>query len=518
MSGKKRPDALETNAIYCMDVREGLKKMSDESVDCVVTSPPYWVTRDYSLEPVLWGGDPKCRHDFAEVPARLAHENRQNLVGGTIGNLKYRHGLHGHGTSKAGVCRKCGAWRGSLGLESDFNLYIEHLCNVFDEVLRILKKTGTLWVNLGDTYAGSCGGYTVAGVTKGAGDDGSASTSWRRSACEQFNSKPPSSLPQHVKPRSLCQIPARFAIAMCERGWILRNDIVWHKPNHMPASVKNRFACSWEHMFLFAKQPKYYFDLDAVRVPHKHLETRNQTNDGKEAVGLTLSAGPHLYERQIARSDLLSGSEKRNALRVLKLVRRDQHDHKVPGFRMVMRGHKQAAYGHAGVRPTRSLELRDHGFYILKSHPNGKNPGDCWDIATRSFKEAHFAVYPEQLCQRPILAGCPVKVCKRCGTPRPSETAHGARRKSVDRGENALGCKCKAGWQPGVVLDPFLGSGTTAVVAKRLGRHFIGFEQSTSYAAMARRRLASTATGPDPPTRTSAPRAFSEARPGAHAA
>lgn len=134
--------------------------------------------------------------------------------------------------------------------------------------------------------------------------------------------------------------------------------------------------------------------------------------------------------------------------------------------------------------------------------PGGKNPGDSWDVPTRSFRGAHFAVYPEQLCERPILAGCPGRVCRRCGTPRLARSisvrTQTPSSKDVDKprgavakgGEIVFGCKCKRGFDPGIVLDPFMGSGTTAVVAKRLGRRFIGFELNPEYVKMANQRLA----------------------------
>ena len=143
------------NTIILGHALDVLPQLPAESVSCITTSPPYWGLRDYGIEPVIWDGDKNCKHDFGEYNSKLLHENRQNLDGGTLGNPKYRENLHGFGNAKAGFCSKCGAWRGSLGLEPTFELYVKHLCNIFDRVKRVLRKDGTCWVNIGDSYGGS---------------------------------------------------------------------------------------------------------------------------------------------------------------------------------------------------------------------------------------------------------------------------------------------------------------------------------------------------------------------------
>lgn len=140
---------FETNKIYHGNTLDVLKTFPNESISMCITSPPYWALRDYGTDGVVWDGDPNCEHEF---------EN--------------------------GFCIHCGAWKGQLGLEPDFNLYIKHLCDIFDEVKRVLRKDGTLWVNLGDTYH-----------TK--------------------------SVDKSLPLKSLCNIPARFSIEMQNRGWIL---------------------------------------------------------------------------------------------------------------------------------------------------------------------------------------------------------------------------------------------------------------------------------------------------------
>jgi len=138
------------NTIICGNALSELKEIPDESIDTIITSPPYWNLRDYGVEPVIWdGGDENCEHEFNEYHAKLMHENRQNLNDGFK-----RRKLHGWGNVKAGFCPKCNAWIGSLGNEPTIQLYIQHLKQIFAEIKRVLKKTGTVWVNIGDTYSG----------------------------------------------------------------------------------------------------------------------------------------------------------------------------------------------------------------------------------------------------------------------------------------------------------------------------------------------------------------------------
>ena len=181
---------LETGKIYQGDSLEVLRTFPDESVDCVVTSPPYWALRDYGVA-------------------------------------------------------------GQLGLEPTFQEYISKLCDIFNEVKRVLKKEGTCFVNLGDTYSGNKEGKTDNKVSDYLKEN---STGIHKKAT--------------ITEKCLCQIPSRFAIEMCERGWILRNRLIWHKPNCMPSSVDDRFTVDYEDIFFFVKSRKYYFDMDSIREPH----------------------------------------------------------------------------------------------------------------------------------------------------------------------------------------------------------------------------------------------------------
>jgi len=375
------------NQIVRGDCLEGMRELPDESVNCVITSPPYWGLRDYKLEPLVWDGDRDCQHEWNEkYPSKLIHENRQNLNGGTIGNADFREELHGFGNAEASFCSKCDAWRGSLGLEPTFELYIKHLVEIFDEVKRILRKDGTCWVNLGDSYGGSNCGY---GQTK-------KSSEFQNVARQTFYAtSKEKSLMSKLPAKSLCLIPFRFAIEMVNRGWILRNTIIWHKPNCMPSSANDRFTVDFDYVFFFVKSKRYWFEQQFENISETYA------ND-KRANGV-------LRQRFY------------------------------PNSKYVKEGMVSCQ-----VRP-------DHDVHFGERNLNGRNKRCVWTIPTQPFKEAHFATFPEKLVEPMIKSGCP---------------------------ENDI------------VLDPFAGAGTTCLVAKKLGRKYIGIELNPKYCEMEEKRLA----------------------------
>ena len=375
---------LEINKIHKMDAREGLKMLPDQSVDCVVTSPPYWALRDYGKAvATIWDADKTCRHRWGKTIKRKRGGGQK---GAKVGNHQKRVGDF---VTESKFCTQCGAWRGQLGLEPDFDLYLQHLLGIFDEVKRVLKKTGTVWVNLGETYAGSWGGF-AHNRDKGQRNRSTAyGTSWKRRAYADSSFRPPSSLKQRVHDKSLCMIPARFAIAMTDRGWRVRNEIIWHKPNAIPSSAKSRFTIDFEKLFFFVKSKNYWFE--------QQFEEHQNRKSGN--------------------------------------IQRKMYNQE-PNARM-----------------------DTHMGESIPWEPNscGRNKRCIWTIATRPFRDAHFAVFPEQLIETPIRAGCP---------------------------------------PGGIVLDPFMGAGTTAVVANKLGRNFLGFELNPKYVKLANRRIAKIALPP----------------------
>ena len=366
------------NSIIQGDVLESLKKLPDESVNCIVTSPPYWGMRDYGPETRrIWGGEKDCQHEWEEeltVRIRGSYENAN--VGSNKKGCQPKELRHGS------FCIKCDAWYGQLGLEPTLDLYFDHLLEITAELKRILKPDGVMFWNHGDGYNGGNG-------WAGGGGRSNRDTSWKRKFAEYaMVEKPPTATYRGLPVKCLTLQGPRLAIRMVEeQGWILRNDIIWYKPNHMPESVKDRFTKAYEHVFMFVKSRKYHFDLDAVREPYTKPLNR--------------WGGEKLRARGCSSWDLGTG---------------------------------QNIYRDRSMRP----------------NPLGKNPGDVWIINTEPFLDAHFAVFPEALAERCILAGC---------------------------------------IEGGIVMDPFLGSGTTAFVALRLNRRFVGIEINPEYCKMALKRV-----------------------------
>ena len=229
--------------LYNCDVLEGLAQLEDESVHCVVTSPPYWGLRDYGTG--TWeGGDAECDHD--QRRRERDPDSKQATSNGSS-----RDGLAGRET-----CRKCGARRvdNQLGLEPTPEAYIERMVEVFREVRRVLRKDGTCWLNIGDSYAsgevGRHDGYNPTGTSG-----------------KPFGERQHRRVNSGLKPKDLCMIPARLALALQADGWFLRSQIVWAKPNPMPESVTDRPTSAYEFVYLLTRSARYFYDAEAVREP-----------------------------------------------------------------------------------------------------------------------------------------------------------------------------------------------------------------------------------------------------------
>lgn len=228
-----------------------LKTLPLESVSCVITSPPYWALRDYSTVPQIWDGDPKCEHRWGITKKTLRHKSGETNPGKETW-FKDKGGSNDKGSR---FCMKCFAWSGSLGLEPTFELYIKHLCDIFTEVGRVLRKDGTLFVVLGDTYSGSHQGYgknLLSRLSQKKTENLGSVKSYLKKYRHTVNQPPPSSKTS-VPDKCLCMVPFRFALEMVNRGWVLRNTIIWHKPSCMPSSVKDRFTVDFEYVFFFCQ-------------------------------------------------------------------------------------------------------------------------------------------------------------------------------------------------------------------------------------------------------------------------
>lgn len=251
--------------------------------------------------------------------------------------------------------------------------------------------------------------------------------------------------------KSLLLAPERLALALVADGWILRNKVIWAKTNPLPSSTKDRLSCSHEVIYFFTKSPRYFFDLDAIREQPKSLL--------KGAGADAPARHRYVSARSMAKTD-----------------------EPTPGGSLLRESWRgPLANSNGGLA---SLKARGLG-----AHPLGKNPGDVWQIATSNYRSTHHATYPSSLIGRPIKATCPEKVCSGCGEPWARTVGRSIGHLAVV-GELAARCACAAGTVPGLVLDPFLGSGTTAVVAEQLGRRWVGVEVNPEFAALATKRVA----------------------------
>ena len=420
----KKMKKLETNKVYEGNSLDVLKTFPDESLDMCVTSPPYWGLRDYGT--ANWkGGKEDCDHT---IPCDW-----------TAGKVQKAN--HGSMRTYTELCKRCGAKRvdEQLGLESTPEKFINNLCDIFDEVKRVLRPHGSCWVNLGDSYVRSPSQQDPVGKT------GIQSTKY------QYNFKHKKNYSSTYKTKSLVQIPSRFAIEMTDRGWILRNEIIWHKPSCMPASVKDRYTVDFEKMFFFTKNPKYYFK--------QQLEPVKEVSLKRAQYGL------------------------------------DQTDYDMKAVNV------------------QGLDKMGERFV----NPNGRNKRTVWNVNVASFKGAHFAVYPPELIESPIDAGCPEFVDKKTGIPRErvmektSLERHELPKDNPNHRPERYDGKYEQGqryasyddkgytdgrdddeFTPGIVLDPFFGSGTTAEVAMKQDKDWVGIELNPEFVKISDERLEPT--------------------------
>lgn len=451
--------------LYIGDVREVLAELAPSSVDCVITSPPYWGLRDYGTG--TWdGGDADCDHTFSAggTAKTTLHHYDNGMTAETAAPAR------NHATSLQ-ACGKCGATRvdSQLGREQSPDClgwatgeecgecFVCSIVGVFREVRRVLAPHGTCWVNLGDSYAskarGSDLGWDKSRLTNPGSQQKAQAASLRKDG-QRHRGKLAG-----LKEKDLAGVPWRVALALQADGWWLRSDVIWSKPNVMPESMTDRPTKAHEYVFMFATSARYFFDQEAVREP---------------AAGSSVDRA-HLGTRPIS-------------------ARQEEMQ-------------RQGMHGASD-----SLRVYDR---------QERNVRTVWEIATQPFAGAHFATFPQDLVRRALLAGCPEHVCIACGTPReriiekgepfvPDHTwsASGAAQFNAETGEyedasahstlkhivprETVGwtdCGCEAGFRPGIVLDPFMGSGTTALVARAHGRHAIGIELNPEYAQMCAARL-----------------------------
>lgn len=357
--------------------------LPEKSVNCIVTSPPYYGLRDYGID-------------------------------------------------------------GQIGLEETIEEYLERMIKVFSEAHRVLKDNGTIWVNIGDSYATGAGGNNmknekvnaIAGCSSLPGENGRKdNVSRARSPLKHAE----------IKSKDLIGIPWMLAIALRSAGWYLRQDIIWHKPNPMPESVTDRCTKSHEYIFLFSKSKSYYFDAFSIATPYAD---KTFTAFGSESKGYGDGSG------------LIASENWHNSVKTRK-----PKDWKMPDGWDTGQGSHGSFHKNGREKGKRKgtedpkMGINGNGFkghsgnYDAEGNPIGSgkaNKRSVWTVSTRPFPEAHFATFPEELIVDCIKAGCP------------------------------------AG---GIVLDPFMGAGTTALVSRKLDRNFIGFELNPDYIQIAETRL-----------------------------
>lgn len=514
------------NKVLFGSVHTELKQVTDESIHCVITSPPYYGLRDYKTEPVIWpppeGNNwEECEHDF-ELEEKTA-ELRKGLGMEKLGE-QYRGGGKKAGKvpkvlAVQGFCKKCNTWKGNLGLEPTPELFIYHIVLICREIKRVLRKDGTFWLNMGDSYWGSGNSTGHTSETKNLGrktfDYGAIPTSYNTQKKHRL-----------YKPKDLMMMPARIALALMEDGWYVRCDNIWNKRNPMPESVSDRPSRNHEYVFMLSKSRRYYFDQEAVREDNEsnYSDIKKMLEKKDRIGGKTLTADDPLYKANLA----------------------------------VQIGQKRAV-----------------------GDPFGRNRRSVWDITTTPFSEAHFATFPPKLVELCLFAGTSEwGCCADCGAPyeriveklMPNEIAradsetkydkendsagrlatyrqgqrkykskyvdnsHGQELQQFQRSNSQVGerdeareiaeemfpddkelqqryinyihdhgarprrktigwkktCNCKTEDKiPAIVLDPFFGSGTTGLVAKRSGRSYLGVELQKDYAKVQAKRLGS---------------------------
>lgn len=544
-----------TVRIFVGDCRAILKSMAPESVHCCVTSPPYYGLRDYKGSQDVWGGDPACDHDFADAIRKPGGSGFQGKNGQRAG----RSSIVEQETIRNGgnFCVRCGAWRGSLGLEPDWRMYVEHLVEIFREVRRVLRRDGTVWLNLGDSFATGAGavrdfpgggaqgdawaGRAAPGATSRAGRGARHGSPRHGSAAgkQEYTGLGPMTQPNRMpqpgfKPKDLMLIPARVAIALQEDGWWVRNDIIWKKDRPLPESVTDRCTKSHEHIFLLARSEHYFFDAEAIAEPVTEVTIRRMIQPS--------------YDRQIG-SDRVPGKTNGHLKAVVKRSgnkgRRAASDRGVPGGagknqassvpwegmtrnkRDVWTVNPQAFVGEFCLACRTFFEGDDLNALRVEEGGGKKRLRYCACGETDRWL-SHFASFPSALIEPCIKAGASEKgCCVRCSAPFEREIEKKATGRLRSRGDGGLGTaesraphnlkpvdgnfqenvvRETVGWTPTcgcahpfsgdgnlgrpLILDPFSGTGTSAMVADRLHYDAVLIEKNPDYAEMARQRVA----------------------------
>ena len=421
MGIERKPIKEYRNKIIYGSALKILRKLPSNSVHCCITSPPYWGLRDYNTKPLIWDGKKGCKHKWGNFQkgrvtgkGNRPSDNKNKRIGKEFDSKEVRS-----------FCQKCGAWKGSLGLEPTPELYIKHLVKIFRQVKRVLRKDGTLWLNIGDTY--SRGDRKNVPTQRGLASSKSDKDKYL------FDS-PSAMMSNHetIKPKDLVGIPWMLAFALRDDGWYLRIEIIWSKPNPMPESVKDRPTKSHEFIFLLSKSGKYFYDAEAIKEQTKDWGLRDR-------------------KKGSAFVDGTPGRSKQSGGKDCNFAERGRNKRSV--WTVTTKPYKKA---HFATFPTKLIKP------IIKAGTS--KYGVC------------------KKCGTPYVRVLKVvdKVCNQFGE-RKNITKTISWKKVCD-------CKTKK-FIPAIILDPFGGSGTVAKVSKKYGRDFISIDLNKNYCEMQEDRI-----------------------------
>lgn len=482
---------MQQHTFYLGNTLDVLKTLPSESLHCVVSSPPYFGLRSYGTQPQVWGGDPSCQHDWDEPRVRARHDK----TWASNSPEESRPGEKTVAVSQGCFCSKCGGWLGELGKEPTPELYVEHLVDVFREVRRVLRRDGTLWLNVGDTYA--------AGKAR---TDATCAEGGMRWCNEQSALRAPG-----LKPKDLVGIPWMVGLALRADGWWLRSPVIWGKQNCMPESVDDRPTRSHEYVLFLTKSgsPKFWTHPERDGVRKRPAPDYAWVNKWTDEVSRDTPADLRNWRRK----NLWKGHDYFYDGDAIREPYAD--DSLARAARGRAANPKWADGGPGGQTLASDPDLRN-----ACSSPLGRNKRDVWIIPTEPFSGQHFATFPEELAATCILAGTSeVGVCPKCGAPwarvtskrqvgpvykqqGPRTGQHTEKDLEEGRGKfpvryevatDTLGwrpsCSCGLEPVPATVADWFGGSGTVSLVSQRFGRSSIYNDLKAEYRQMAVDRM-----------------------------
>ena len=468
------------------DCRKVLATLPDESVHCCISSPPYWGLRDYQT--AEWeGGDTECDHLGKPHRTRSGFNERYSGIAASEDNkqdaLTYPMG---------NVCDKCGARRidSQLGLEATPEQYVANMVGVFREVWRVLRDDGTLWLNLGDSYAMS----SIRGGTKPFSGNVGAHTGYVKGSI-RFGKR---SVPNGLKAKDLVGIPWRVAFALQADGWYLRQDIIWHKPNPMPESVTDRCTKAHEYIFLLTKSARYYYDNEAV----KEDAVRAGDVPGGNGHYIQHSAGGHNKDGLTAcgQKPVAETRNKRSVWTVTTKPFKGAHFATFPPDLIepcILAGcppaGKRCDCDHIIYSPTGAGEIDDPSMLTGRAGMNRpRRPGE----GTRPITKREQRWHAEQMKasnhreDMAVLTSEAFAHYTRTDDSGARPLPEALRLDFLRRGWITDAPPCAHPVEPaGTVLDPFSGAGTTGVVAVQHGRRYIGIELNPEYLEMSRKRI-----------------------------